>query len=132
MPTITIDSTSHTQMINIDRAIENLIPKGFTSGVCHLFTLHTTSGLTVNENGDPNVVSDMNIFMKDLIPWINDKYEHSEGNTAAHLKSTIYGPSLTIPIENGRLTLGTWQSVYFCEFDVPRNSRKIIVKFITD
>lgn len=119
-------------MIDITREIEKLIPDNFVSGVCHLFCMHTTAGLTINENADPDVVNDMIRFIGELIPWDDKKYRHMEGNTAAHLKSTFFGPALTVHIEKNKLVLGTWQSVYFCEFDGPRNQRKINVKFIAE
>lgn len=132
MSTIIINSKSHTEMIDITHKIKGLVPENFISGFCHLFCMHTTAGLTINENGDPEVVNDMIRFIGELIPWNDNKYRHMEGNTAAHLKSTFFGPALTVPIENGKLVLGTWQSVYFCEFDGPRNYRKVNVKFIPD
>ena len=130
MSIITINSKDHTEMVDITREVENLIPKDFSSGICHLFCMHTTAGLTINENADPDVVGDMINFMGDLIPWNDNKYRHMEGNTAAHLKSTLFGPALTVHVENEKLLLGTWQSIYFCEFDGPRNQRQISVKFI--
>jgi secondary thiamine-phosphate synthase enzyme len=130
MSTITINSKSHTEMIDITYEIEKLIPENFGSGICHLFCMHTTAGLTINENADPDVVNDMIRFIGELIPWNDKQYRHMEGNTAAHLKSTFFGPTLTVHIESGKLVLGTWQSVYFCEFDGPRNNRKISVRFL--
>ena len=129
MAIITINSDAHTEMRDITHEVQRLIPKDFVSGVCHLFCMHTTAGLTINENADPDVVSDMIRFTNDLIPWEDPKYKHMEGNTAAHLKSTFFGPTLTVHVENGKLLLGTWQSIYFCEFDGPREHRKISVKF---
>ena len=119
-------------MIDITQKVEELIPTDFDSGICNLFCMHTTAGLTINENGDPAVVEDIVKFIGKLIPWNNTEYRHMEGNTAAHLKSTFFGPSLTVQVENGKLVLGTWQSIYFCEFDGPRNNRKIKLKFIED
>ena len=130
MSTITINSKSHTEMIDITYEIEKLIPENFGSGICHLFCMHTTAGLTINENADPDVVNDMIRFIGELIPWNDKNYRHMEGNTAAHLKSTFFGPTLTVHIENGKPVLGTWQSIYFCEFDGPRNNRKISVRFL--
>ena len=119
-------------MIDITHEVERFIPDDFGSGICHLFCMHTTAGLTVNENADPDVVSDMIRFVGELIPWEDNKYRHMEGNTAAHLKSTFFGPALTVHIENSKLVLGTWQSIYFCEFNGPRTRRKINVKFIKE
>ena len=129
MSTIIVDSNARTEMIDVTHKVEELAPRDF-SGVCHLFCMHTTAGLTINENADPDVVNDIIMFMDSVIPWNDRRYRHMEGNSAAHLKSTIFGPSITIPVENGILVLGTWQGVYFCEFDGPRSQRKIDVKFI--
>jgi secondary thiamine-phosphate synthase enzyme len=92
--------------------------------------MHTTAGLTINENADPSVVEDIIMELDKIIP-LNDNYRHTEGNSAAHIKSSLFGISLTIFITSGRLLLGTWQGIYFCEFDGPRQ-RKVLVKVITE
>jgi secondary thiamine-phosphate synthase enzyme len=89
------------------------------AGVCTLFVPHTTAGITVNENTDPDVVRDMEEALEKAVPWQGD-YRHAEGNSAAHIKASLMGFSLQIPIAGGRLCLGTWQGIYLCEFDGPR------------
>ena len=98
------------------------------SGLLSLFVPHTTAAVTINENADPSVQHDLLAELNRLIPFTGP-YQHTEGNSAAHVKSTIVGPSLTLFVENGRLALGTWQGLFFCEFDGPR-SRKVWVKII--
>lgn len=132
MNTISITSKSRTEMIDITRQVQSSVPEKFKNGICHLFTMHTTAGLTVNENADPDVVTDIIYLIDKTIPWNDSKYRHMEGNTAAHLKSSFFGPSLIVPVENGKLKLGTWQGIYFCEFDGPRNGRKVNLTFIEE
>ncbi|NLJ25198.1 MAG: YjbQ family protein [Firmicutes bacterium] len=92
---------------------------GIEQGICTLFVPHTTAGITINENTDPNVVRDMQHVLDEVVPW--DKgYHHAEGNSAAHVKASLMGFSVQVPIEKGELCLGTWQGIYFCEFDGPR------------
>ena len=131
MPTITVNSTAHAQMIDITRQVEKLIPPSITSGLCHVFCQHTTAGLTINENADPNVVADMLAALDKLVPWENSIYRHAEGNSAAHVKASLLGFSLSVPFDNGNLKFGTWQGIYFCEFDGPRQ-RRVDVRFIRD
>lgn len=95
-------------------------------GICIVFVPHTTAAITINENADPDVKSDMLKEINKIIPF-DDNYKHSEGNSAAHIKASLFGFSEHIIIENGDLLLGTWQGIYFCEFDGPR-SRQVIVK----
>jgi secondary thiamine-phosphate synthase enzyme len=102
-----------------------------TDGLCHVFSLHTTAALTVNENADPSVQSDMLEALDRIIPWRNAAYRHLEGNSAAHLKASMMGFSQTLPVVNGKLALGTWQGLYFCEFDGPR-SRSVHVQFFKE
>ena len=128
--TITINSRSRTDFKDITSDVSNVLPSSF-DGVCHVFCLHTTAGLTINENADPDVVRDIQICLERLVPWTDSAYRHMEGNSAAHVKSSLMGPALTIPVEDGRLVLGTWQSIYFCEFDGPR-SRRVDVRCIAE
>lgn len=93
---------------------------GVTDGTCLVYCPHTTAAITINENADPDVQHDLRFALKDIFPD-RVEFRHAEGNSAAHLKSSIIGCSETIPIEGGRLVLGTWQGIYFCEFDGPRN-----------
>ena len=131
MNVIKIKTSCHSELVDITRLVEESIPTGFASGLCHLFSLHTTAGLTINENADPDVRRDIDSFLNDLIPWDTAAFRHIEGNSAAHLKSSLMGFSQTVPVADGHLCLGTWQGIYFCEFDGPR-TRKIAVNFIPD
>ena len=124
-----IRTTSQVQLINIDRQVQEVISKkGVKDGICTIFVPHTTAGVTINENADPDVVRDMVMETNKIIPF-QDGYQHDEGNSAAHIKSSLYGPSINLIIENGRILYGTWQSIYFCEFDGPR-TRRVVVKII--
>ena len=117
---LTIPTARRTQMIEITHHVQELVSnQKVTEGFCHLWVPHTTAAITVNENADPSVVSDMLETIDRLIPF-EGGYRHSEGNSAAHIKSTLVGCEKTIMIESGRLQLGTWQGIYFCEFDGPR------------
>ena len=95
-----------------------------------MFVPHTTAGVTINENADPSVARDIDVALTKLVPFVDD-YAHAEGNSAAHVKSVLVGSSEVVPVEGGELQLGTWQSVYVCEFDGPR-SRKLWVQVVGD
>jgi len=128
---IQVSSRSRNELIDITARIEALISiSGVSSGVCYLCCLHTTAGITVNEGADPDVRSDICRFLEKLVP-VDTAFDHLEGNSDAHVKSSLVGVSETLLIENGRLLLGTWQAVYFCEFDGPR-TRKVAVKIVAD
>jgi len=101
---------------------------GAAAGVCFVYTPHTTAAVTINENADPDVASDMVKGLDRIVPD-DPGYDHAEGNSPAHIKSSLVGCSLTVLVERGRLLLGTWQGIYFCEFDGPR-TRKVYVKVI--
>ena len=119
--TINIQSNTRIQFIDITLRISEIIREsGVKSGTCVIFSQHTTAGLTINENADPDVTRDILVSLSRLIPPTGD-YKHAEGNSDAHLKASLMGFSLTVPIIDGRLSLGTWQGLYFCEFDGPRN-----------
>ncbi len=131
MKTITLDirTGSHTEFINITSRVQQAVTEsGVTDGVCVIFVPHTTAAVTINENADPDVVRDMKTELERIVPW-EDGYRHYEGNSAAHLKASMIGFSEQVIIEDGRLVLGTWQGIYFCEFDGPRN-RKLKIKII--
>ena len=129
LKSIEIKTGSRTELINIDHQIEALIREsGVEEGTCTLWVPHTTAGVTVNENADPSVVKDILGTVNSVIPFEN-QYRHLEGNSAAHIKSSLFGPSLQLIISQGRLLLGTWQSLFFCEFDGPR-MRRIFIKII--
>ena len=112
---------------NITRQVEQAVREsGVEDGICVVHCPHTTAGLTVNENADPDVVSDLLYALDKTFPD-RPEFRHMEGNTTAHLKASCMGNSVTLPVERGRLVLGTWQGIYFCEFDGPR-SRTFFVK----
>jgi len=126
---LSVKTSQTVQFINIDHKVREVIREsGVQDGLCVIFVPHTTAGVTINENADPDVVRDMAMEINKIVP-LNDGYYHMEGNSAAHIKSSMIGPSLTIIIENGRPVFGTWQSLYFCEFDGPR-SRSCFVKVV--
>lgn len=121
MPSIEIRTQQTNEMIEVtDRVQESVVASGISDGMVHLFTPHTTAAITINENADPDVVHDMLKILDRMVPH-EGGYRHAEGNSAAHVKSSLFGCSETIPLDNGRLVLGTWQGIYFCEFDGPRH-----------
>ena len=129
MNKISIETSQRLEFVDITSQIEDIVKKSkITDGLVCLFVPHTTAALTLNENADPSVKSDMRYKLNSLIPK-NDNYAHSEGNSDSHLKSSLFGPDLTLIISDSRPVLGTWQGVYFCEFDGPRN-RNIYIKII--
>ena len=126
---IPVPTNSHSQMINITREVEKVLAESkVNSGMCVVFVPHTTAAVTINENADPDVCVDFTKEINKIVPW-EDGYQHMEGNSAAHLKSSMMGFSETILIHNGSLVLGTWQGIYFLEYDGPRN-RRVYVKII--
>ena len=105
--------------IDITGQVRKIVASGnVQNGLCQIFVPHTTAGVTINENADPDVVTDMLAALGKIVPDLH--YRHSEGNSPAHVKSSLVGCSITVPISEGRLCLGTWQGIYFCEFDGPR------------
>lgn len=119
----------HTEMQDITRLIQKAVSdSGVKDGICTVFVPHTTAAVTINENADPDVVKDFTKEINKIVPW-EDGYLHMEGNSAAHLKSSMIGFSEQIIIDNGRLVLGTWQGIYFCEYDGPRH-RKVYIKIL--
>ncbi|HHV28267.1 secondary thiamine-phosphate synthase enzyme YjbQ [Acetivibrio mesophilus] len=124
---LSVRTSARTAMIDITSKIREVVERsGVKSGICTVFVPHTTAGITINENADPDVVSDILMEVNKIIPF-EDGYSHGEGNSAAHIKASMFGFSQQIIIENSRLLLGTWQGIYFCEFDGPRN-REVYVK----
>lgn len=111
-----------------DEVQEIIDESGIKEGICYIYVPHTTAGVFINENADPDVKWDVEQTLDKLIPW-EDNYKHIEGNAAAHIKSIIVGTNTFVPIKNGRLMLGTWQGIFFAEFDGPR-TRKVYVKII--
>jgi secondary thiamine-phosphate synthase enzyme len=127
MKELTIQTHSRTEFVIIDNQVSSVVREsGIDEGICLLWIPHTTAGITINENADPSVVRDILYETDKIIPFQNG-YQHMEGNSAAHIKSSLFGPSLSIIVHKGELVLGTWQSIYFCEFDGPR-TRRLFVK----
>lgn len=128
---INIKTKTRTEFVDITSEIQQVIDEaGIKDGICCLYVPHTTAGITINEGADPSVVSDIQRTLSKLIPN-NLNYSHMEGNSDAHIKSTVVGASETVIIDDGKLLLGTWQSIFFCEFDGPRH-RRVLVKLISD
>jgi secondary thiamine-phosphate synthase enzyme len=126
---INIKTSRREELVDITKEVRALIAtSGVVTGVAHLWSMHTTCALTVNEGADPDVRSDMTRFMRDLVPR-DAAFEHAEGNSDAHVKTSLFGPGLTLLIENGEPLLGTWQSVYLAEWDGPR-TRTVAVQVI--
>jgi len=127
MERLEVHTKAHAEFRDITGDIRALVARSkVTSGVAHIFVPHTTAGLTINENADPDVTADILESLEQLVPWRQKFYRHSEGNSAAHVKASLMGFVTTIFIESGQLALGTWQNIYFCEFDGPR-SRQVWV-----
>ena len=123
-----INTRDRSEMIDITSRVEEKLKRsGLKDGVCFLFVPHTTAGITINESADPSVATDIQAMLNKLIPW-EGSYRHLEGNSAAHIKSSLIGNSVMVFVESGHLKLGTWQGIFFCEFDGPR-SRKLYIKF---
>jgi len=130
MVKLDVRTNSQTQFIDITQEVQQAINKsGVKSGICQIFIPHTTAGVTINENADPSVTRDILMELNKVIPF-SDGYHHQEGNSAAHIKSSLAGCSLAVIIDGGQIQLGTWQGIYFCEFDGPR-SRRVWLKIIS-
>lgn len=115
------------EFVNIDAQVEKVLAtSGVSDGVCVVFVPHTTAAVTINENADPDVRRDIIAELEKVVPFV-DNYQHMEGNAAAHIKASLLGSSATVVVQDGRLKLGTWQSLFFCEFDGPR-TRQVWVK----
>ncbi|MGD6956051.1 secondary thiamine-phosphate synthase enzyme YjbQ [Rossellomorea aquimaris] len=129
--TLTIDTNKRDEMIDITTYVQDIIINAkMKEGVVVVQSLHTTAGITVNENADPDVKTDFLRRLDEVYPWEHTLDFHGEGNTAAHLKTSTVGHSQTIIVTNGKLLLGTWQGIYLCEFDGPRSRRKVSIKTI--
>lgn len=130
MEVVNIKTFQRVEFLNITTEVEKLVKRSeIVEGMCFLFVPHTTAGLTINENADPSVKNDIRLKINKMIPY-NEEYTHSEGNSDAHIKSSLFGSSLNLIISGGKLILGVWQGIYFCEFDGPRN-RNLYVKIIS-
>ncbi len=130
MEKLTVRTRAHAEFHDITSDVRAVVAKAkIQSGVAHVFVPHTTAGVTINENADPDVTADMLAALERIVPWKQPFYQHSEGNSAAHIKASMMGFSATILIENGTLALGTWQGIYLCEFDGPR-TREVWIRTI--
>jgi secondary thiamine-phosphate synthase enzyme len=129
METFSVQTESRSQFVDItDRVSSCVKQSGIEKGICSVYVPHTTSAVTINENADPSVKADIQMEMDKVIP-LRDNYSHAEGNSAAHIKSSLIGESVCVPISEGKLALGTWQGIFFCEFDGPRTRRvNVLVK----
>jgi secondary thiamine-phosphate synthase enzyme len=126
---INVRSKSRNEFIDITEMVQEVVKEaGITKGICYLYVPHTTAGVTINEGADPSVQRDIINALSRLVPH-EMTYSHREGNADAHIKTTLVGSSLNVIVEERKLLLGTWQSVFFCEFDGPRH-RRIAIKFI--
>ena len=127
---ITVDTNSRTEMFDITAEIQQVVRESNKKdGLCIILVPHTTAAITVNENADPDVLEDILKQLEKIVPF-DDNYRHLEGNSAAHIKSSMMGSSVSVVIENGQLKLGTWQGICFCEFDGPR-TRNVWIKIIS-
>jgi secondary thiamine-phosphate synthase enzyme len=126
---LSVKTSSRTELIDITSKIaKSVTESGVTEGLCMLYVPHTTAAVTINESADPSVKGDILMVLNQIIPWDAD-YKHMEGNSPAHVKSTLVGASELVAVENGILILGTWQGIFFCEFDGPR-TRKVHVRIM--
>jgi len=117
---LVVRSSKRADAIDITERVQQMVREsGVASGLCHIFVPHTTAGVFINENADPDALSDILRTLESLVPWENG-YRHAEGNAAAHIKATLVGTSQTVPVRHGRLALGRWQGIYFADFDGPR------------
>lgn len=126
---LNIKTKNHTDFIDITNLVQEVVNKSHVDeGICTIFVPHTTAGIFMNENADPDVVYDVKNHLDKLVPWINN-YRHLEGNAAAHIKSILTGNSINVIIKDKKLLLGTWQGIFFAEYDGPRN-RKVYIKIL--
>jgi len=124
--TLNVRSSGRAQLIDITEKVASIVKEsGVSEGVCHVFVPHTTAGVTINEGADPDVAGDLEAQLGRMVPHQSD-YKHAEGNSDSHIKTALIGPACAAPVRDGKLALGTWQAVFFCEWDGPR-SRKVEV-----
>ncbi len=129
MEMITVKSSNQTDFIDITRFVEEAVRKsGVKDGLCSIYVPHTTAAVTINEHADPSVSGDLLRALDKIVPS-HDRYQHLEGNAPAHIKASLIGSSVSVFVESGRLVLGTWQGIFFCEFDGPRN-RQVFIKVV--
>jgi len=128
METVTVRTRQSNELADVTEAVRRaVVSAGLKDGLVTVFVPHTTAAVTINENADPDVVHDILFTLEELVPRGRGGYRHSEGNSDAHVKASLVGPSVTLIVENGQLVLGTWQGVYLCEFDGPR-TRRVLIK----
>jgi secondary thiamine-phosphate synthase enzyme len=126
MQEFSVPTRSRAEFVDITSQVRDALGKeGVADGLCHVYVPHTTAGVTINENADPDVTRDLLAVLEGLVPRSGD-YRHVEGNADSHVKSSLMGCAAAIPVSGGRLVLGTWQGIYFCEFDGPRRRRCIV------
>ncbi len=126
MQSITVQTKSHSQAVDITSQVQKVVSgSGVNSGWSEVFVPHTTAAVAINEAADPSVMQDVLNTLGKLIPW-NGNYRHVEGNAAAHVKSVLVGSTVRVPVQDGRLKLGTWQGIFFMEFDGPRNRKALV------
>jgi secondary thiamine-phosphate synthase enzyme len=120
MQSVSVTTKSRTEFVDVTRKVQEATSgTGIRNGVLTVYVPHTTAGITINENADPDVMADLGQALEQVVPW-QAAYRHSEGNAAAHVKASMMGSSVQVPVREGRLQLGTWQGIYLCEFDGPR------------
>lgn len=127
MWSLIIPTNKREEMVDITSLVDNLLADATEDGVCHVFVPHTTAGITINENADPDVERDLLAGWDAMVPQL--AYRHREGNARAHIKASLIGSAVLVPVRNGRLQLGTWQALYLCEFDGPRQ-RQVWVELL--
>jgi secondary thiamine-phosphate synthase enzyme len=124
MKELSVSTHARAELVDVTELVRREVrAAGIRDGVVTLFVPHTTAGITIQENADPDVVHDLLLALERAVPWQSRDYRHAEGNTAAHVKASMMGSSAQVFIRNGDLALGTWQAIYFCEFDGPRSRR---------
>ena len=129
MKQMAIQTEEHAQFVDITRVVQNAVAaEGLREGLVHVYVPHTTAGVTINEHADPDVVRDMIRKLDRMVEWNDPDFRHGEGNSAAHVKASLMGSSVAVPVSGGRLQLGTCQGIFFCEFDGPRH-RQIYISF---
>lgn len=127
--TLTVSTSAQTELLDITPQVQAVVQqRGLREGLCHIFVPHTTAAVTINENADPSVRADILMVLNKLISP-QEPYRHREGNSPAHIKASLVGPLETVFVEGGRLALGTWQGIFFCEFDGPRR-RQVKIKLV--
>jgi len=128
--TLHVRTSAKTDLVDITGSVQGVVQRmGLKDGLCFIFVPHTTAAVTINENADPSVSRDILMELNKIVPF-EDRYQHLEGNSAAHIKASLVGFSQMVFVESGRLVLGTWQGIFFCEFDGPR-SREVYVRVVT-